>query len=88
MEAFSDKAVRRGFIKKVYGILTVQVCRQKYKSQKFQQKHFQLAVTAGVLLFFMFGIVPMECEESYDYDYESDSTTDSMLEYDPYEKWQ
>jgi len=36
MEAFSDKAVRRGFIKKVYGILTV-----------------QLAVTAGVLLFFI-----------------------------------
>ena len=87
MEAFSDKAVRRGFIKKVYGILTVQVCRPKYKSQKFQQKHFQLAVTAGVLLFFMFGIVPMECED-YDYDYEIDGTTNSMVEYDPHEKWQ
>ena len=37
LEAFSDKAVRRGFIKKVYGILTVQVLIRETIT-KFYQK--------------------------------------------------
>jgi len=78
LEAFSDKAVRRGFIKKVYGILTV-----------------QLAVTAGILLFFMYGIVPMECDGSthtpsweYDYDIDESSGHQNTVDYSLYERCQ
>ena len=93
LEAFSDKAVRRGFIKKVYGILTVQVLIRETIT-KFYQKNLQLAVTAGILLFFMYGIVPMECDGSthtpsweYDYDIDESSGHQNTVDYSLYERW-
>lgn len=44
MEAFTDKAIRKGFIKKVYCILTI-----------------QLAITVGIIAFYIYGIPIVEC---------------------------
>ena len=51
-------------------------------------------MTAGILLFFMYGIVPMECNGSndtpsydYDYDIENNYSHQNTVDYNPYEKW-
>ena len=45
--AFSDKAVRRGFIKKVYAIISVQV-----RLEVLDNTLFQLLVTLGFVTLF------------------------------------
>ena len=49
--AFSDKAVRRGFIKKVYAIISVQV-RLDPRIEVLHSSLFQLLVTFGFVTLF------------------------------------
>ena len=59
---FGDKAIRRGFIRKVYMILSVQVtCQGLYNQDELFQ--LQLSFTVASIIFFTFYIPQQYCTE-------------------------
>ena len=59
---FGDKAIRRGFIRKVYMILSVQVtCQGHYNQDELFQ--LQLSFTVASIIFFTFYIPQQYCTE-------------------------
>ena len=62
MESFTDQAVRIGFIRKVYGIVSVQVENKIcFANNTKSLDVLQLTVTFAVLAFFMFYVAGERC---------------------------
>ena len=59
---FGDKAIRRGFIRKVYMILSVQVTSQGLYNQ-YELFQLQLSFTVASIIFFTFYIPQQYCTE-------------------------